>query len=81
MNAVEAVEQLGALGRKLQAREMDLQYPVMALRQSADWEKVLGDPVAALSQLLGAAGGGPVRATPHRRGEGTDRPNVLCSIT
>jgi hypothetical protein len=62
MNAVEAVEQLGVLGRKLQAREMDLQYPVMALRQPADWEKVLGDPVTALSQLLGAAGGGPVRA-------------------
>jgi hypothetical protein len=63
MNAVEAVEQLGVMGRKLQARGMDLQYPVMALRQSADWEKVLGDPVAALSQLLGAASEGHVQAT------------------
>ena len=66
MNAVEAVEQLGALGRKLQAREAGLQQPSlrlqMALRQSANWEQVLGDPVAALSQLLGATGGGQVQA-------------------
>ena len=58
MNAVEAVEQLGTLGRKLQAHELGLQQPVRALRQSADWEKVLGDPVTALAQLFGAAGGG-----------------------
>ena len=66
MNAVEAVEQLGAMGRKLQAREVGLQQPSlrlqMALRQVADWETVLGDPMAALSQLLGAAGGGQVPA-------------------
>ena len=66
MNAVEAVEQLGALGRKLQAREVGLQQPSLrlqaVLRQSVDWEKVLGDPVAALSQLLGTAGGGQARA-------------------
>ena len=62
MNAVEAVEQLGAMGRKLQAREVGLQQPSLrlqaALRQAAAWEKVLGDPVTVLSQVLGAAGGG-----------------------
>ncbi len=60
MNAVEAVEQLGALGRKLQAHELGLQQPslrLQALGQSTAWEKVLGDPVTALAQLLGAAGG------------------------
>ena len=66
MNAVEAVEQLGAMGRKLQAREVGLQQPSLrlhrALRQVADWETVLGDPMAALSELLGAPGGGPVPA-------------------
>lgn len=62
MNAVEAVEQLGTLGRKLQAREVGLLQPVAPLRQAAEWEKVLGDPVVALSQVLGAAGGGQVRA-------------------
>ncbi len=62
MNAVEAVEQLGTLGRKLQAREVGLQQPVTALRRAIDWEKVLGDPLAALSQVLGAAGEEQVRA-------------------
>lgn len=62
MNAVEAVEQLGTMGRKLQAREMGLRQPVAALRQAAEWEKVLDDPLAALAQVLGAAGGGQVRA-------------------
>ena len=69
MNAVEAVEQLGLLGRRLQAREMDLQYPVRALRRPANWEKVLGDPVAALSQLLGTAGEGQVRAKDGERAQ------------
>ena len=74
MNAVEAVEQLGALGRKLQAREVGLQQPSLrlqaALRQGAAWEKVLGDPLTVLSQVLGAAGGGRCAsrmARVHRR--------------
>ena len=66
MNAVEAVEQLGTLGRKLQAREVGLQQPSLrlqvSLRQAAEWATLLGDPVAALSQVLGAAGGAQVRA-------------------
>lgn len=66
MNAVEAIEQLGAMGRMLQAREEGLQQPslrLLALCRTADWEKVLGDPVAALSQFLGAAGGGQAAKT------------------
>jgi hypothetical protein len=66
MNAVEAVEQLGVMGRRLQAREVGLQQPSLrlqkVLRQTANWEKVLGDPVAVLSQVLGAAGAGQLRA-------------------
>ena len=66
MNAVEAVEQLVVMGRRLQAREVGLQQPSLrlqtALRQAANWEKVIGDPVAVMSQVLGAAGAGPVRA-------------------
>lgn len=77
MNAVEAVEQLGALGRKLQAREVGLQQPSLrlqaALRQGAAWEKVLGDPLTVLSQVLGAAGGGQVRV---KDGEGAPETSV-----
>lgn len=80
MNAVEAIEQLGAMGRMLQAREEGLQQPslrLLALCRTADWEKVLGDPVAALSQLLGAAGGGQAART-ESAPEPTDTPLPLA---
>jgi hypothetical protein len=62
MNAVEAVERLAEIGRRMQARELGLQQPLAALHLAGEWEKVLVDPVTALSVLLGNAGDGQGRA-------------------
>jgi hypothetical protein len=75
MNAVEAAEQLIALGKRVQAAERHWQQPVAALQTTGPWEQLLADPLAALATLLAAAGG-HVR-TPARQSGASQPPTRL----
>ena len=54
MNAVDAVEQLTALGRRIQARAQQLQQPAAAWQISQLWEQMSADPLASLGVVLAA---------------------------
>ena len=56
MNAVDVVERLTVLGRRMQARERLLQQPVVPLHSFPLWEQVLADPLLLLETLLAVTG-------------------------
>jgi hypothetical protein len=77
MNAVDAAEQLMAVGRRLQALERQLQRPVVPLASGGVWGELAADPVARLSDLLASCANQtpaslppvPSRASPPYRWE------------
>ena len=56
MNAVEAIEQLAAMGRRIRVKELSLQQPAAVLHLAEGWAKLLVDPVASLTALLAETG-------------------------
>lgn len=65
MNAVEAAEQLIALGQRVQAAERRWQRPVAALQLGGLGEQAPVDPLAALETLLDVAVGQPSTSAPR----------------